>query len=336
MKTLITSLIAIGMILFASSAIAQNVHIVDANPNSPDGPNYFSDLQSAIDAAATGDTLIVVPASSFYEANLNKQLVFIGPGLDDRVLPNGQLAEVRIKIQNSATDGSLVQGLRVYLSEPQYIGAGNPVITLQNCIVRGGPGSAPSTNTRVHIRNSYLAQIVYTRGIIENSVINNLGFVGTFRNNILLGFSGFGDSFDPTNPDRITTNVYNNIFTAGLYNSVSTTAFNNNLFTSDVTIDTEGTGNMDTNNLFETDPLFTNPSPNNIFDRDYSLMPASPGAGFGTDGTDVGIFGGNFPFVTLENGLMVLPVVREMSVTGVVSEGGQVRLEAVLSNASND
>lgn len=299
MKTLKASLITVGMILFASSAIAQNVHIVDANPNSPDGPNYFSDLQSAIDAAATGDTLIVVPASSFYEGNLNKQLVFIGPGLDERVLPNSQVAEVRINIRNAAANGSLVQGLRVRLSEHSYIGAGNPVITMQNCVVASGPGSSPSTNTRVRIRNSY-ALTISARGIIENSVTLSYNFIGTFRNNIVLGTGPFGENFDPANPDRITTNVYNNIFTGGLSTTTSTTAFNNNLFTSDITIDTEGTGNMDTNNLFETDPLFTDQFPANIYDRNYRLLPSSPGAGFGTDGTDVGIFGATFLLLRLK------------------------------------
>jgi len=53
------------------------------------------------------------------------------------------------------------------------------------------------------------------------------------------------------------------------------------------------------NNLDNTNPLFTvapTGTENDFYDNDYSLMAGSPGINYGTDGTNIGVFGNNFLF----------------------------------------
>lgn len=54
-----------------------------------------------------------------------------------------------------------------------------------------------------------------------------------------------------------------------------------------------------TNNLDNTNPMFVNApttTENDFYGNDYHLAAGSPGINYGTDGTNIGIFGNNFLF----------------------------------------
>ncbi len=144
------------------------------------------------------------------------------------------------------------------------------------------------------------------------------------------------DLFDSNNPNLIHSQVYNNIFTSLNSPSTHATAFTRNIFVNASTINTTNNGNTSVNNLFQTNPLFLNSSASNIHDNNYRLYAGSPGKNYGTDGSDVGFYGGEFPFVLLESGAMQLPTIRSLQVSGIVKQGGQVRVISTISNASNN
>jgi hypothetical protein len=59
-----------------------------------------------------------------------------------------------------------------------------------------------------------------------------------------------------------------------------------------------------------------------VFQQNYHLVPASPGKNAGTDGTDVGIYGGPLPFK--DGSLPVNPHYRLRMVSGTTTAAGQL------------
>jgi len=139
--------------------------------------------------------------------------------------------------------------------------------------------------------------------------------------------------------------VENNIFftPADLNITQSNTTFNNNIFY-------YKTGNIDKlptekSNLFNVDPMFENPesSVNQVYFCDYNstgpyanfkLKAGSPALTLGTDGTQVGIYGGSSPWVEGGDGVFryhtmpsEVPYVTDMNILNLsVQENGTLNV----------
>ena len=137
--------------------------------------------------------------------------------------------------------------------------------------------------------------------------------------------------------------VTNNVFYGASASSSSSSygnVFSNNLSYSCATscalppISTAIPANSGSGNLINSDPLYTTITATytsyNI-NNDYSISEFSPLIDAGTDGTDIGIMGGQFPFVNYKN-LRGVPYIHQMAVPGLIMESQDIELEAEARN----
>jgi len=203
---------------------------------------------------------------------------------------------------------------------------------IRNCLLFNAIGilsGTPGTNT---IANN----ILYTAIRVEAEGTNTM-----ILNNVFVGDQSVTNSFSAVLRDCI---VSNNIF-HGRTPSIaaaggSTDAlFQRNTFTNNLTYNTGndelppsggGASNTGSGNLVGISPIFVDVPVINSWDpsRDFTLQAGSPAINAGTDGTDIGISGGPFPFTlnfTLETS--PIPVIKVLNTSSVINPGDDLNVE---------
>jgi hypothetical protein len=319
------------MAAFAATTSMATVHQVDNNANSP---GVFTTIEAAHDAAAPGDTLYVHGSPTTYAStDIEKQLTIIGEGAipNKNFEFRTRISSLQFtfnSLNTSSASGSRLYGCNITSSVSlRRNGAGTVAvnsITIQrnqiNSITFSGNSSNGTTSAHGsivisnNVINSISSGVIYN-SIIRNNIINQITSVGdenigsfTISNNIVL------NSVDRCNSAAISNNIFFSSNTAPLaiissgpneFCSIS----NNCLLSTAGTLTNAqviyGTNNGG-GNLINTDPQFINPV-TNLFSysptspatgpyADFSLAGSSPCIAAGTDGTDMGIYGGAVPF----------------------------------------
>jgi hypothetical protein len=288
--------------------------------NNPDVPAQFTTISDAIVAASNGDTILVAGSSTQYDfAYISKKLCIIGnaafdsPGNLKTFIGYIQLSRgVSTAADNSTFIGlecsylDLLTGVKSIIIERCNIGD----ITLYGLLF-GQPNDNDNNYTGFSIRNSRLNNInpinqaVPTGLAIVNTIIcgnlNNISrsllsnniFINSlsssiisntlFTNNIFYEFS--------TNPSLSSFNAAGSIF----LNNCTYSAFSFSL----PTYNSTGSGNLNnTNPRFISQASILATLSTNILniDHNYGLEAASPLRNAGTDGTDIGITGGQLNY----------------------------------------
>ena len=269
--------------------------------NDPNNPGQFTTLQDANDAANPGDTLYVTPSPSNYgNLTMNKTLTLIGQGYAP--VTNGQLTyKTRIgTVYLSPTAVSTVDDSKFLGLQFNTINFGAFVnnISVERCFgdVRGhNNGSVNIKHSFVNFSSSYPSFLAN----ISNSFIYSFycpSSAGVIVKNCVIAVSSLYAE-DCT--------FENNIFIqTGITTSrIEHSNFNNNIFsTYGDPLPLGISNNGGSGNLFDTNPLFVSydfaagTGGSYIDTEDYHLQATSPAVGFGTDGTDAGMYGGVDPF----------------------------------------
>lgn len=159
--------------------------------------------------------------------------------------------------------------------------------------------------------NLFYSTVFYTS--IQNSVLINHN---VFMNTIGSGqYCLYGISF---------ATISNNIFwsTSPLNSNVGNCIFNNNVTYQTVNDAIPGASNSGSGNLVSTNPQFVNvPAPAINLADNYNVTGASPAHNAGTDGTDLGIYGGAAPMPDL-TGMPGIPQMIQMNIMNPVITPG--------------
>ena len=319
MKNIFTTLLAALLLLGTYAAQAQNIRRVNNTGTSVVGVNVYTTLQSAHDAASSGDIIYLEPSNISYGPLVCvRPVTIIGNGYYLSQNPGLQL-DTRESITDAITFASGSAGSRITgcaLSSSINIGAST--ITVE--------------------RNRFVSGYCY---VGYNPAIGSVGVSGIiFRQNIME--NGYSLALYPgsTAATAISNiNITNNILTGGItssgqYTRMSNILISNNVIgsitspTSQYGIDADnaviknniltytGTGtnfpprnnaysyNISGNTAFGTaNGNQQNSTPANIFvggtastDGAYQLRSGSPAIGTGESGTDVGAYGGALPY----------------------------------------
>lgn len=311
----------IASLLFSFTARAT----VRTVSNNPDRPAQFAQVDAAIAAAATGDTIYVHGSQFTYnDFTVTKRLVIIGAGYNSNNQFNLPTTVGNIYLNRDTglqnANGTVITGFMV---TSQIRNNGNPgvdnVVIFRNRI-----------NSIIYTHNPGIGGVYGNGWVIYNNIINQVqgGSGGptsasssniTIQNNILASVYGFSMSSVVVDhnvfhgADAIGSYVFyatitNNIFvrtTGTAFNTtVSFNTFNNNLSnltTISPTAPTNsflGNTNSGAGNFVAVDPLFVNVTNLNAYATtfDYRLQASSTVRNAGTDGTDLGIYGGSRPF----------------------------------------
>ncbi len=341
MKQISSFLVASGLSLFASATVIT----VSNNINSP---GQYNNLQAAVNAASNGDTIYVHGSPTNYGgAVIKKRLTLIGTGHKPNKVNTlvSQLGTITLDTVSavSGASGTKIIGFslngvtgyggtggtkNIRISRNYFVAGGTKAVvtskgwTFENNII--GSGS-------VNVKNN--ASIIFRNNIFDNSYIlsSNQPTV-IISNNIFLGGS-------PLTAFSLVSNalIANNIFSGSSPKGTST---DNNTFSNNITYQTAydtipfGT-NIGSGNIIAKDPKYKNVTANNFsYAFDFALDTISPGLNAGTDGKDVGIYGGAMPFVDM-TGSPAIPQIKSLGILNPLIPAGDSLRIIIKANKQN-
>ena len=299
MKKLVIILLA--LVVDTGSSFAQNLIAVQNGGS----PTFYEELPAAIEAAKSSDTIYIPGGtwnpSSYNHFIINKSLHIVGTGHNPASSQAGGICKLNgdFLIAEGSGNGSLTGVLVTgYISFSGYATTKVSNYSLTRCRINGTV-TLSYNFTRFVISENVFDDRVYGGGATDNSFSNNIfaGWVGDFSNN-----NKFKNNIMMSTTSSSANNFSlcffdNNIIFAGAKLGAANCVFNNNLFVDNVSF-----------------PLGTNPGYNNIvnqtqssifvtqssntfnYTQDYHLQATCPGKNAGKDGTDIGIYGGAFPW----------------------------------------
>lgn len=345
MKTKYYNWIFLLLISFKLSAAVRTV-----NPNSA-GPGQFTSLFSAISASVNGDTIYMSGGSYVSSISpLNKSLVFIGTGHNPNKqsplvssipyidLGAGSIGSKFIGINFTSSQYIAISGpinveyINCRLPSSIYFNTSSPVsgISFKGCIINSQFNSPalPSSPLSVSVSASNCvfplpagaSFCLATPTILLGGSFNNCQFHGVA--NVPLadkanGLSVINSIFYGVRPFFSTTN------TATLVTNCLSFGNTNNAF------------NFTTNsiNLTGVNPQYTAYNVGGFFDPsdNYRLSASSPGKNYGTDGKDIGVYGGTFNF-SMGGEPPSVPVIRAMNLQGATTVPAGVPINVNVSS----
>lgn len=304
--------------------------------NLPSSPGQYEVLQNAMDSSQPGDTILVTGSPTNYgEAVVNIPLTIIGDGYYydgvtvSNIAGNTYTPKVRFEIRSSDVyiSGFVAQFI---MNARESNGQTLTNVTVEKCYIVRGVVTNDSSVIIVGISNSdpnyaQIENMSFVNNIFQgnypyNSVgvnnsfgkiklnslkfLNNIfsdtrfvGFIRTINKETLvishnIFIAGDYDLFDSGMTDAVVKdNIFHRLDPLG---GTNCTYINNTTFEASVL---PGPINLGVGNLNNTNPLFADYDNTAFkFTHDFSLFPSSPALGTASDGTDIGISGGAYPF----------------------------------------
>ncbi len=320
-------LTAITALMLLSTSAWCTVITVSNLPNSP-GQYFF--LQDAIDASSDGDTLLVSGSPDSYGSVIViRPLTIIGDGYNRRpspdnsnYYPDGYNSIAAFDIQASNVH---ISGFRTQIKIHDYYGLyyiGN--ITIERCLIDDNFGEFDKS---VEVIASFIESTLFGNIKFINNVFAYQGEISfqylfgidvqiTFSNNIFFGTiflssNPFGsirnmvfmhnNFFDANNTEIFNSDVFTNMVIKDniFYNSsplgcVQSAYINNLLFGIDTIFPNED--HADAGNIFADPSFMVYTDSLDFFEQNFNLNPDSEACNAASDGTDIGITGGAYPF----------------------------------------
>jgi hypothetical protein len=332
--------------------------------NDPNRPAQFTTVQDAVTAASPGDTLRIAGSNTPYYITLTLyfNLVFIGEGANNPNGPSTYLSgSVTLSRLNSSlsSSGSKFYGIKFdgsSLTLSPYFSGGNlqtqvlDNIVFERCTLPGVSiqGAATMKISNILFRNclfdygtlvvsgSYVSSINITNSVF-NSYYNISGDQITLNGNLLfrncLFLNSTTNRFQNVSGAIIENCIFYKAEPGGALNSV----FNNNItyLCNNNTIPYGN--NAGSGNLINVNPLFINyPALGGPFSwtHNYGLQAGSPALGTGSNGTNIGLKGGNAPVNNIPGNSRIPVVTSLMLPTSSVPVGGtlDINIQAVSRN----
>lgn len=335
-------------------AVTSTYAAVRTVSNNASIPAQYDNLQAAVDDSEAGDTVYVSwSATSYGNVTLTKRIVMIGDGYNGGLSGKASQIADLIYSQTDNTEncsGSFISGFKISVVR-SGLATGNPSIDdmvftrcwitsnlyfynttlsshnlhedwyFKDCIIGTFLGSNSSANRFLGVSNVLFSNCIFTANL------QNSGNAITFRNcnffiNTNITFFNcenmtFENSifFDAT-PQTLTNSVFNNCLTFSTNNDVIPYGSN--------------TGN---DNLVNQNPMFLGyTSAFDLLDN-IRLDDDSPAKTAGTDGTELGVFGGSKPLPDL-SGEPNLPYIKSLIIlNSEVGKDGSLKFKV---NAQNN
>ncbi len=307
--------------------------------NAPINAGTFTDIQTAINASALGDTVYVHGSPTAYSTALTitKRLTLIGPGgYITGTSGNGSTANITGTISIDSTlsthspTGTKLIG--IYCSAQINIKRGNNIL-LDRCVAYDILFyNQSNSNLSMVVKNSS----AYFLGGYSNFSINFFLSV----NNCFISYLRYlgQNSIVTNNIIKLTlgdcngANFSNNIFYYTTFTNNSNCVFSNNVnFGSPNQLILPYGTNTGGGNLNQVDPLFIGSIPLNVawndLDDNWGLQAGSPCINAGTDGTNIGPSGGSNPMPNWF-GVPNIPQMQELNIlNGAVPQNGTLDIQ---------
>jgi len=327
------TILLLTLTLFCTALAAQKIITVNGAPGS--AADYHT-LQEATKAAQSGDIIMLHGFMTYGTDTIKKKLAIIGPGYFLGENPKTQVNKNTAQIVNlviTGTDANQTMITGVDITGSLKILSSNNVLISRNRIAYIYLTSSNSCIINQNYVFSYTYQqlpsflvdcsigFLYCSGLaINNNVLNyslsNRESSAEISNNIIgrLKIGGYADDCYVFN-----SYIYNNIIGDGCYSSSQNNTVENNIIGwSYGTVDRAKYGNGNIFNV-KCDTLFVGKTGYST-DGQYQLKAKSVAKGAGKNGTDMGIFGGDNPYVL--SGIPFVPNIYELKTPGTGTTGG--------------
>jgi hypothetical protein len=362
MKNVLITLI----LLFAVSAGAQTIRRVNNNPGIT-GTNIYTTIQAAHDAAVNGDIIYVEPSNVNYGGLIcTKNLRIYGNGyflnLNIQLQNDTRSARTGTISLRAGSDGTIISGLDID-GIIEGFGVSNITVTRNRCKTIDFFATRPSS-TPVNFSNLTIIQnYVEDPGVLKNGFGlirvegTNASSIDYFGTNILVANNFIGRDISTALHlfNRVTNVVArNNVIDGRIL--IGNASFQNNIITSAFGLFQSSdlnAGNYAANSVFLNNAASGNTFPsgyhpsnlNNINPNDHFevVSGASPDSNrklkatstlktAGVSGVEVGMFGGDFPYV-----VSGIPAIPSFSVFNTSSVGSNTTpLSVTISTKSNN
>lgn len=301
-------------------------------------PKFYEQLTEAINNSNDGDTLYIPGGSFSLSIAIDKRLHLIGVGYhpDSTIYTNPTVITGNLVLITGASGGSItgvnLKGSVVF-GENETNGDVNHY-EVSRCIF-----DFVICQSVLPAYNSFIQNVMnntaHMNGTCYNMFFNNiitngptkLGLGSTVKNNIMFGnikneyYYHYSDTYKSNN----TVFENNIIYSYDILYYGSNNIYKNNLFPVDFDVVSPNQNCIYSNNQSST-TVFVNHS-GTIFDftNDYHLKSDSPGKNAGTDGTDIGIYGGTFPWK--EGSVPSNPHFQSVQISGKTDNSGKLNVK---------
>jgi hypothetical protein len=296
------------------------------------GVNPFND---AYTAAQNGDTIYLPGGNLPFPGTIDKGVFIFGAGH----FPDSTIATYPTVLNGSITINGNADNLHlegVDLTGTLSFGANQQSndVVIRRCRLGGitynGTGTTPCLNNQIS-ENVIIGMLTLNNmraSVVSNNIIQDRisgGIEVGISNNIFL-YNHWGTAFPLNNVDN--SFISNNIFMrSSSYADYIHTSCDLNTFSNNVFANNPGAAN----NIFENNHLFTDVATLFVnqtgatfnYAHDYHLN--SPGTYLGTDATQVGIYGGLFPFKT--GSVPVNPHIQTKSIAPQTNTNGELQIQ---------
>ena len=312
------------MLLSSSALVAQDKIITVQTGGTS---TYFTSLDTAI-FYAQPTSKIYLSGVYFGSIQINKKVNIVGATYNSDSSGGNLKTSISLQLDTFA-DGSTFKGLELGSSWNRQ-NIRNKNITFEDCWIKVRTGSFCG-DCKVDLESSVIKNCIISGGrfdlkscLITNSIaVNRIAtFSSTVFNCIL--FQGFNNTFNTT---TINNCIFNNNASSQL---PSNCIFNNNINMKSSFISSYG--NTGSNNSYDAVSLtdfLINPSASEVWTYDYRFITGSTYYKLGTDGTEVGVYGGSSPW-NQSGRPDNIPFIRKADVDVQSDESGKLEVDFII------
>lgn len=292
MKKFIVLFVAV-MAMFATTAKAQSSLLATLNHEGTISTFYGSNALIQAHAAAADGDVITLSSGTFQSVNITKAVTLRGAGMvldaatqtEPTVLAN----EFSINIPDEITQRLTIEG--IYTNQKVNIEKLKNAMFLKdrfNVIFAGYKSGQMATDlTFIHCKiakNYYGVNTTYNSASFQNCIVSGIDGYNYIFNNCIIGLGG--------THYLCYTSEYKNCVIKYPHSSSNSTTMYNNLYTGSHSLDIPNKTNVrvdEDSEVIKNILVYSD-------DNDFKLTEEAKALIKGTDGTEVGIYGGNLPF----------------------------------------
>jgi len=283
--------------------------------NDPAASAQFHNLQEAIHAAANGDTIHIAGSPIPYgDVTLAKRLILIGAGYSDITGFKSVISNLTLETSsdNAPPSGSIIIGIYFMGKIDAFENYIISDVLVANCQFVSSFSFIDFRKADAWIiRNNWFGNSVgnlsfsheTTNMLVEGNIFSDHNAEITSNNDLTIGGQNaaevlFTNNYFFTVDIALNNAIFqNNVFSNCTFTADGNRTFRNNLFYLGTAPDDP---TCDFQENLEGNPLFVDEgdAPGVYNFTNIRLQENSPGRHAGTDGTDIGIYGGDHPFKT--------------------------------------
>lgn len=344
MKELFQMIIILIFSYFNTSA--QQLIVVQSGSNNL----FYNNLDTAIKYSRNGDTIYLPGGSFSLSTGIDKRLTIVGVGHNpnstmatDRTIINGRLT-INTGADNGSVTGVYFSPTYAYFNLGQiFFNSNVKGYSISRCHISGGISNGQNTDVQnilifenvIGSGNSFSISLNSPNQYISNNIILSRVHVhnSLLQNNIFLFYNS--NVYSPYSLYSSNCTVENNIFYVFSSSENRNSIFRNNINGGVNGVD--GNGNQGNTNFAQVsiDTIFINYNHSSgwSYSSNFHLRNNSPYHNAGTDATDIGIYGGTFPWK--EGSIPFNPHISSKNIDAQNDPNGNIRVRIKVKAQSN-